>query len=112
MASRYQNRVVFKNADEIYFHLLEERGKPYIVQYNTPILSKITDRKYSTLAVASRVWTVGDRLYKIAAESYGDPKLWWVIARFNNKPTEAHFKLGDKIYIPHPIETILNYFSI
>jgi hypothetical protein len=110
MPSRYENRIIFLNGDEIYFHLLEERGRRYITQYATPILSKITQQNYNTLAVSSQTWTVGDRLYKLAAQNYGDPKLWWIIARFNNKPTEAHFKLGDTVYIPHPIEAVLNYF--
>jgi len=110
MPSRYENRILFKNGAPIYFHLLEERGVPYIQQYATPIMEKITQPRYDRLAVSSQKWTAGDRLYKLAAKHYGSSNLWWVIARFNNKPTEAHFKLGDTVYIPFPLETILSYY--
>ena len=33
---------------------------------------------------------------------YGDAEYWWLIAWYNNKPTESHFKLGDVVYIPLP----------
>jgi hypothetical protein len=110
MPSRYENRIIFTNGAPIYFHLLEERGLRYIQQYNTPILSKITQQQYNNLAVSTRIWTIGDRLFKVAAQSYGNSKLWWVIARFNNKPTDAHFKVGDKVYIPFPLEAVLSYY--
>jgi hypothetical protein len=83
MASRYDNRRVFRNADEIYFHILEERGLQSIVQYNTPRFRKVTKTQRRGITQLQKVWTVGDRLYKLAAKHYGDATLWWVIARFN-----------------------------
>ena len=55
----------------------------------------------------SHVWSVGDRFYKLAHKYYGDSKMWWVIARFNSKPTEAHLNLGDVIAIPVPLTDAL-----
>ena len=110
MASRYDNRRLLRNSNEIYFHILEERGLKSIVQYNTPIFDKVTERERLGITQLQQVWTVGDRLYKLAAKHYGDPKLWWVIARYNYKPTDAHFKLGSMVYIPMPVETMLEYY--
>jgi len=110
MPSRYDNRRIFRNTDEIYFNILEERGLTSIVQYVTPVFNKVTQAERMRITKLQKVWTVGDRLYKLAAEHYGDPKLWWVIARFNSKPTDAHFKLGEMVYIPMPLETMLEYY--
>jgi hypothetical protein len=110
MASRYDNRRVFRNGDKIYYNILEDRGLSSVVQYVTPRFAKVTQGDLTRVAPLQKVWTVGDRLYKLAAEHYGNSKLWWVIARFNNKPTDAHCKLGEIIYIPLPLETMLQYY--
>ena len=111
MASRYENRRLLRNGNEIYFHIFEERGVNHIVQYATPVLDPITQEDRLRIDKIQKVWTVGDRLYKLAAEHYGDPKLWWIIARFNSKPTDSHFKLGEMIYIPMPVKTMLEYYG-
>jgi|TARA_B100000963_G_scaffold37781_1_gene28204 hypothetical protein len=54
-----------------------------------------------------RIYTVGDRLYKFAYEYYGDVDYWWVIAWYNNKPTDSHFKIGDVVYIPRELDVAL-----
>ena len=110
MSLRYDNRIVFFNEAEIYFHILEERGLKKIRQYNTPPFRRLSEIEYDTLAVDTLTWTLGTRLYKLAAQKYGNANLWWIIARFNQKPTEAHFKVGDTVYIPYPLETILSYY--
>ena len=110
MASRYDNRRLLRNSNEIYFHILEERGLTSIVQYNTSVFDKVTREERLGITRLQKVWTLGDRLYKLAAKHYGDPTLWWVIARFNYKPTDAHFKIGDMVYIPMPLETMLEHY--
>jgi len=37
--------------------------------------------------------------------------MWWVIAWYNQKPTEAHFNVGDVVYIPTPLANVLQYFK-
>jgi nucleoid-associated protein YgaU len=54
---------------------------------------------------------LGDRYWKLASRYYGDPKLWWAIAWYNQRPTEAHLKAGTKIFIPQPIDKVLSYFN-
>ena len=43
-------------------------------------------------------------MYKYAHEIYGSTQYWWIIAWFNNKPTDIHCKIGDVIYVPVPLD--------
>ena len=53
-----------------------------------------------TLEHHKQIFKMGDRMYKYASQYYGSTSYWWVIAWYNNKPTDAHYKIGDPIYIP------------
>tara|TARA_Y100000034_G_C6811321_1_gene364616 strand:- start:357 stop:689 length:333 start_codon:yes stop_codon:yes gene_type:complete len=101
--SRYSNRIVAVNGDDKYQETLEERGVKQITQYTTPTFRRITDEQLNKLRYKKYVWTVGDRFWRLAQINYDDKSLWWVIARFNNKPTEAHISPGDEIKIPTDI---------
>ena len=57
-------------------------------------------------------WGATSKLYNLAAQHYGDPTYWWVIAWYNKKPTEADFNVGDIIYVPLPLEEALEYFGV
>ena len=57
-------------------------------------------------------WSVGTKLYKLAHQYYNDSKLWWVIAAFNQKPTDSHFSVGDVVYIPLPLERVLTLYEV
>ena len=46
------------------------------------------------------VWTKTDSLFKLANRYYGSYDAWWTIGILNGKPTDAHFKIGDLVYIP------------
>jgi hypothetical protein len=107
MASRYNNARPFVNREKLYEGVLEKRDVNYIRQYRTGRLRQPTQEERTRLQMISHVWTLGDRLYKLAAKYYNDPKLWWVIAWYNLKPTEAHFKAGEVIYIPLPLNEVL-----
>jgi hypothetical protein len=80
-----------------------------VMQYSTPTILRITQAQRRSLIEVPHLWKTGDRLYKLAATYYGRPQLWWVIAMYNNRPTEGHIKLGDTIVIPTPIEQLLRY---
>jgi len=66
-------------------------------------------REIQTLSQVRHIWSTGDRFYKLAAKHYGNPEYWWVIAHYNQRPTEANMSLGDMIRIPLPLEKILTY---
>ena len=109
--SRYSNRRLLKNDLEEYEEFLDERGVKQITHFGTGMLKYPTVSQISRLQSVQHVWKTGDRYYKLAAEYYGNPRLWWVIAHYNKKPTEADAKTGDIIYIPLPLEKILSYIT-
>lgn len=106
---RYDNRLKAINAEEQYEELFKERGVKQIRQYTTPKLTFPTAKEIDTLERIRVVWKHGDKLWKMAEQYYGDPKLWWIIGQFNKKPTDAHIAIGDVIIIPLPLEKILAY---
>tara|TARA_Y100001973_G_C5207802_1_gene342915 strand:+ start:147 stop:485 length:339 start_codon:yes stop_codon:yes gene_type:complete len=112
MAIRYDARQKLINDSETYKNVLKKRGLKYIQHYATPKLRLPTFEEESALTVVERIWTVGDRFYKLASEYYGDPELWWVIAWYNLTPTEADVQLGQSVQIPLPLEQILEYYGV
>jgi hypothetical protein len=108
LISRYTTRRVFKNDSERYQDMFNVRNVKYINQYSTPEFEYPDVDNYDRIETIEHVWSIGDRFYKLAGEYYGDVNNWWVIAKFNNLPTESHVKLGDVILIPTPLHEILN----
>ena len=109
---RYRRNKIIRNKDPIYEEVIEGRGKNFIRQYALPKYRRLTKEQIGSLETVPHVWSEGDRYYKLAQYFYGDPALWWVIAWFNKKPTETHVALGDTIYIPMPLHTILNLYNV
>ena len=112
MAYRLSNRRILINDDESYRELLKDRGIKQFNQYDTPDLAFPTISEVMELTVIRHAWQVGDKYYKLAHHHYGDSTLWWVIAWYNKKPTEAHIQFGDVVDIPMPLETILSFFKV
>tara|TARA_Y100000310_G_scaffold195449_1_gene195445 strand:- start:166 stop:504 length:339 start_codon:yes stop_codon:yes gene_type:complete len=112
MASRYDNRATAVNNNEIYSSFLEKRNVKFIVQFRTGELKHPSPEEIRNLELIGHVWTVGDRYYKLADQYYKDPSLWWIIAWFNQRPTESHLTPGDVIQIPQPLDLVLNYLDV
>lgn len=74
-----------------------------IIFYGDPVAQEFLEE----VNYVTHVFSVGDRLSKLAHEHYGDARLWWVLAWFNGKPTDYHCKIGDIIRIPFPLEEVL-----
>ena len=108
---RYNNQEIFINEEKAYQRLLKKRDMKFISQYNTPKFKHPDAGDAANFTVITHIWTVGDKFYKLASNVYSDPKLWWIIALYNQKPTEFHVKPGDIIYIPTPLETVLYYMG-
>jgi len=105
-------RDIIINDDEKYDALLAKRGQILIEQYATKII-KYPDRKQlKNITTIDHLWKVGDKYWKLASIHYGDPELWWIIAWFNQKPTEVHCSTGDLLMIPFPLERLYRYFGI
>ena len=92
-------------------YLKKSRGMEQITQYSTPKFRHPDVSDLRNFNEVTHVWKTGDRYYKLAHEYYGDAEMWWVIALYNQRPTEFHVKLGDILYIPTPLETVLFYIG-
>ena len=111
MTNRYKYRKILNNDLEQYSEVFRNRNVNHIMQYDTPSFTYINATQYANLSIVRYTWSQGDRYSKIAQTYYGDPTLWWVIAKFNLKPTESHLKSGDKIDIPLPLDRVLEYMG-
>ena len=107
--NRYGERFIAINREETYSKLFENRGVKGIRQYTTAIVS-LTDSP--DIETTSHVWKVGDHYWKLAQKHYGDPTLWWIIAFYNNRPTEAHVAFGTVIQIPMPLDAVLSAIEV
>lgn len=110
--SRYKERNKIKNLRQSFSEHLKKRDVNSITHYLTPKFLHTDPNKKYQISEYVHIWKQGDRLYKLAYEHYSDSELWWIIAWYNKKPTEAHFKIGDKILIPQPIEIILDIMGV
>tara|TARA_R100000152_G_C6553657_1_gene27210 strand:- start:110 stop:448 length:339 start_codon:yes stop_codon:yes gene_type:complete len=109
--SRFTNRRIFRNKNELYEEMLEERDAKYFRQYVTPDFTYPTVEQMKEIKRLKHRWKRGDRFYKLAFEHYGDPNLWWVIAWFNKTPTESHVAIGSIVLVPKPLEKVLKYLG-
>lgn len=100
-----------KNNLEMYETIFKNRNVKFINQYTSPKFYYPDADQYSNLTITKHIWKEGDRYYKLAEKYYGDAKDWWIIAKFNQKPTEAHLQVGDIIDIPTPLDLVLNYMT-
>ena len=105
--SRYTGREKAINNKEQYDKLFKKRGIRKIIQFRTPDVIFTTDEEKAKIDCHQVVWKVGMSFQFLASEYYGDFRQWWVIAGFNNKPTENHVQPGDKIRIPKDISEAL-----
>jgi len=88
-----------------------DRDVNQIIQYKTARLNYPTNAQISSISSTPIRWGATDKLYNLAHEYYGYAELWWILAWFNKKPTEAHFKIGDIVYIPLPLAEVLEFFE-
>lgn len=109
--SRYLKREKATNDKEQYDKLFEKRGVRKIVQYRSPSADYITDEELSKIECHNITWYFGLSFEKLAAEYYGNPNNWWVIASFNRKPTESHIKIGEVIRVPKLLADALRVVS-
>ena len=66
----------------------------------------------AALQTTTHIWTTADRYYKLANQFYGDPSLWWIIAWYNGRPTEADVFPGDLLTIPLEASAVLDLLGM
>ena len=111
MASRFEDREILNNTLSIYKNKFEERGVKAIQHYETGHLSYPTLDDLAEIKTLTHTWKRGDHYYKLANKYYGDPTYWWVIAQYNNKPTEDKLSFGSTVLVPLPLESILAFYG-
>ena len=104
---RYSKNKIFFNKEDSYRRFLKPRGLNGIMQYNTSKFRHPSVEDLQDFERVSHTWKVGDKWYKLASEYYQDPTKWWVIALYNQKPTEAHVTPGEVVYIPFPLDSVM-----
>jgi len=113
MTRRNSGRKKLLNTLSIYAEQGSRRGlKNGIPHLSSPQIKTLTNEELASLDVLKFTWKSGDKLYKYAHKYYNDPTLWWVIGLFNLKPTDLHFKPGDTILVPSPLEKVLTLYGL
>ena len=105
--SRYKFVSKVENDLEEIEDLLAARRKNYIVQHKTRIMRTPDPRVVASLYNAFHLWKQADRFWKLADQYYNDSRYWWIIAEYNQKPTEAMIQNGEIIVIPQPLSAAL-----
>jgi len=105
---RNNGRETFFNSSEEYKNLFKKRNVKGVTQYGTPTLKSVSQDDYALLSFINYTWRTGDALYKLADKYYDDSRYWWIIALFNEKPTEFHLEPGDIVVIPTPLTRVLS----
>ena len=109
MANRYDGSEYEINELEMYHEHFEKRGIKHIIQFKTFNMRHPSAEQIQNLDTVGHIWSLGDKFYKLAYEHYGDSRWWWVIAWFNETPTESHVALGQVVNVPHPLDRVLTY---
>ena len=52
-----------------------------------------------------------DNVESLAEKYYGLSSYWWLIAWYNEKPTESHFAVGDIVLIPTPFQRMISLYN-
>ena len=113
MARRTFNKALLTNTLDQYKKPRKARGLDKgMTHLSTPKLNVLTESDLEKLDFTVHYWKTGDKFFKLAHKFYGDSTLWWVIAWFNQKPTDHHPNIGDEIYIPGPLSRILAILDV
>jgi hypothetical protein len=112
-SNRYDGRNKLLNSHPMYKKkFMDRRGAPRMRHYTTPSFTYPTSEDIADLQLLPHIWRTGDRFYKLSYTYYDTPELGWVIAMFNQRPTEAHMNLGDVIYIPTPLDRVMTMMEV
>lgn len=113
MPYRYASRdTVRLSKEDMFKQIKERRNLDSVSLFGTPKFERITDTMLENLSYESYTWSRGDRFYKLAHTFYGDAAYWWVIAMFNNSPTEHHIKIGEEIIIPLEMDSVASLMGV
>ncbi len=98
-------------SNSMYENFLKDRGVSEISYIPFTNFKKLSEDQKRQLTKVNHTWKSGDRYYKLSSLHYGSPSYWWIIAYYNNKPTEASISIGDTIIIPKPLNILITLLS-
>jgi nucleoid-associated protein YgaU len=105
--SRYKENRKATNRDEMYKETFDRKGVKSLIQFRAKKLKQLDEDTKQRIKFEPYIWKYGDTFQLLASKYYSDPKMWWVIASFNNKPTESHIELGETIKIPTSLSEVM-----
>jgi hypothetical protein len=105
--SRYSKRKIATNDVYQDEDLFEKRNVKVIEQYTSPKFSNPSEEELRKIPHIEHYYVAGQRMFKLSQKYYGDQKYWYIIARFNNKPTEAQIEDGEILKIPTNLQQAL-----
>ena len=112
MPDRFANRnTIIINKKEMFKQIKTRRDLSSVTLFRTPKYARLPDELIELIEFDTYTWTRGDRFYKLAYAYYDNPNYWWVIAMFNNAPTEQHVLIGEEIFIPLEPELIASIYG-
>lgn len=109
---RYNKFKIGINSSEQWAKYIEDKGLKFIRQLESSRIYHPSVEEILNIQEIEKIWKTGDRMWKLAHQYYQDPKLWWIIAQWNQKPTDAHFKNGDFYVIPMPLTEVLRILKV
>ncbi len=106
MLEKYRSKIIVDS--KLREKIFSRMNVSEVTQTETLRLHELSeDDLRSNFTYVERVIGIGDKMYKFAHEIYGDAQYWWLIAWFNNKPTDIHCKIGEVLYIPLPLNRVI-----
>lgn len=105
--SRYKKTGIVANDLDEFAEDFAIRGVQHINHHRTVKLKKASSEDSKDLHNQFHLWKQADRFWKLAHKYYGNSEYWWVIAQYNQKPTEAHIQNGDIVIVPMPLRSAL-----
>ena len=105
--SRYSGTEIILNDLDEHKEFFESRGKQFIMQHRVNSLKALSLSEIASLHQHMHLWKQADKFWKLADKYYGESRYWWVIAQYNQKPTEAHVSVGDVVIVPMPLQQVL-----
>lgn len=105
--SRYKQTPSVLNDLEEHKEFLEARGKKFIIQHRSIEFKEPIGPEAAAVHQHPHLWKQSDRYWKLADLYYGEARYWWVIAQYNQKPTEAYVSNGDIIIVPQTLQHAL-----
>lgn len=109
---RYDGREILTLDEERFPTVLKRRLRTSVRHYDTNRFNSPTEEEKGLLSGDIHIWGTGDKFYKLSLKYYGTIEDWYIIAMFNNKPTEFHVKEGDEIQIPFPLYLAKELFGV